>query len=178
MDIKNNLVGVLPAGKIPEIVLKSLAAHITGYLHLHVEILPPLETPLYAYDAIRHQYDAGIILKTFESMGFKNTNKVIGVVDVDLFVPIFTHVFGEARQNGKYALVSFSRLGTDQAGIDPSPALLLDRTAKVALHELGHLFNIFHCDDKNCLMHFSGDLEDLDKTPLEFCAYCTSCLKN
>jgi len=175
MDTNNHLIAVLPTGSIPENVLKSIAAHITGYLYFPVEILPPIKTPEYAYDSLRNQYDAGLILKAFESMNFKNFNKVVGVLEVDLFVPIFTHVFGEARQNGKIALVSLFRLGKNHGSIAVSPALLLERTAKVALHELGHLFNIFHCDDKQCLMHFSGDIEDLDKTPLDFCTYCSAC---
>jgi archaemetzincin len=43
---------------------------------------------------------------------------------------------------------------------------------------LGHLFNLFHCEDNKCLMHFSGDLEDLDRTPLYFCRYCSAYYKD
>ncbi len=175
MEPKKDPIGILPTRKIPAIVLKVIAAHIAGYLHLPVEILLPQKIPEHAYDARRNQYDVGLVLKTFESMNLKNYKKVVGVVEVDLFVPIFTHVFGEARQNGHYALVSIFRLKRNHGDIAAPPDLFLDRIAKVTLHELGHLFNIFHCDDKNCLMHFSGDLEDLDKTPLDFCTYCSAC---
>ena len=139
------------------------------------EILSPVEVLEYAYIISRRQYDAGRILKRFESMHFENCTKVIAVLNVDLSVPIFTYVFGEARQNGRYALVSLFRLAKNNDGTGTSTDLLLRRTVKVALHELGHLFNIFHCDDTNCLMHFSGDLEDLDNIPLGFCNYCSTC---
>jgi archaemetzincin len=171
-------VGVVPLGEVPEIALKVIAAHISGYFDLSVKILPPLEHPDYAFDERRFQYDAGIILKAFESIQFKGHDKVIGVLNLDLFVPIFTHVFGEAKQGGKFALVSLFRLGKNPDG-SPSPSsLIFERAAKVALHELGHLFNLFHCRGKNCLMHFSGGIQDLDETPIYLCRYCSTYLKD
>ena len=171
-------VGVVPLGEVPEIALKVIAAHISGYYKLSVQILPPLGHPDYAFHERRFQYDAGIILKAFESIQFEDYEKVIGVLNLDLFVPIFTYVFGEAKQGGKFALVSLFRLDKNPDG-HPSPSsLIFERAAKVALHELGHLFNLFHCREKKCLMHFSGGIQDLDETPMYLCRYCSTYLKN
>lgn len=171
-------VGVVPLGEVPEIALKVIAAHISGYYKLSVQILPPLGHPDYAFHERRFQYDAGIILKAFESIQFEDYEKVIGVLNLDLFVPIFTYVFGEAKQGGKFALVSLFRLDKNPDG-HPSPSsLIFERAAKVALHELGHLFNLFHCRGKNCLMHFSGGIQDLDETPMYLCRYCSTYLKD
>jgi archaemetzincin len=174
MNSKKRTIGVVPVGEVSELAPKVIAAHITGYLKLSAEVLNALAHPAYAFDEIRLQYNAGAILNFFESSPFDEYHKVIGVLNVDLFVPIFTHVFGEAKQNGKYALVSLFRLVKGDEGQKPPSSLLLERAAKVALHELGHLFNLFHCQDNKCLMHFSGDLEDLDHTPLYFCRYCSA----
>jgi archaemetzincin len=138
-----------------------------------VDILPPLKHPAYAHDQKRLQYDAGTILKAIESKPFRDHAKVIGVLDLDIFVPILTHVFGEAKQGGRCGLVSVYRLKKNLDGSIPPTPVLLERAAKVALHELGHLLDLHHCMDARCLMHFSGDLEDLDKTPLYFCRYCS-----
>jgi archaemetzincin len=171
-------VGVVSLGDVPEIALKVIAAHITGYYKLPVQILPPLGHPDYAFDERRFQYDAGIILKAFESIQFKDHDKVIGVLNLDLFVPIFTYVFGEAKQGGKFALISLFRLGKNPDG-SPSPSsLIFERAAKVALHELGHLFNLLHCQEKKCLMNFSGGVEDLDNTPIYLCRYCSTYFKD
>jgi archaemetzincin len=171
-------VGVVPLGEVSEIALKVIAAHISGYYKLSVQILPPLGHPDYAFHERRFQYDAGIILKALESVQFKGHDKVIGVLNLDLFVPIFTYVFGEAKQGGKFALVSLFRLDKNPDG-HPSPSsLIFERAAKVALHELGHLFNLFHCREKNCLMHFSGGIQDLDETPMYLCRYCSTYLKD
>ena len=178
MSSKKRLVGVVPLGEVPEIALKVIAAHISGYFNLSVQILPPLEHPEYALDERRFQYNAGIILKEFESKRFKDYDKVIGVLNLDLFIPIFTHVFGEAKQGGKFALVSLFRLRKNPDGSPSSSSLTYERAAKVALHELGHLFNLLHCREKKCLMHFSGGIQDLDETPIYLCRYCSTFLKD
>ena len=174
MNSNKRIIGVVPVGEVPELAPKVIAAHITGYLKLSAEVLTPLDHPAYAFDEMRLQYNAGSILNFFDSSPFDEYDKVIGVLNVDLFVPIFTHVFGEATQNGKYALVSLFRLTEGKEGYKLPSSLLFERAAKVALHELGHLFNLFHCQDNKCLMHFSGDLEDLDHIPLYFCRYCSA----
>ena len=170
--------GVVALGKLPGIIPKSIAAHISGYLNLNTDVLPSLEHPAYALNKERLQYDAGVILKHLEQEHFSDYEKIIAVVEVDLFVPIFTHVFGEARQGGKCGLVSVYRLNDEQDDSVPLPPLLLERAAKVSLHEAGHLLNLVHCTDERCLMHFSGKLADLDRMPLYFCRYCVAYLRD
>ena len=165
-------------GDVPQIAVKSVAAYIFGYLNLEADILSHLEDPAYAYDEKRLQYDAGTILSTLEPMPFNDYFKIVCVLDADLFVPIFTHVYGEAKQGGRYALVSINRLKKNSDGSVVPLALILERTAKIALHELGHLFNLYHCMDERCLMFFLATLEDLDKTPFYFCRYCSAFLRD
>jgi archaemetzincin len=174
MHQKKTAIGVFAFGDIPPVYLQVIAAHISGYLKLDADILPSLGQPEYALDEHRFQYDCGVILKTVNPDRFKGYEKVVGVLTVDLFVPIFTHVYGEARQGGKIALVSTYRLQNNPRKASVPSSLIYERTAKVAMHELGHLFNLSHCDDNKCLMHFSGSLNDLDHIPVYFCRYCTA----
>jgi archaemetzincin len=178
MTAKKSRIGLVPMGEVSEITPKALAANLLGYLNLEVDILSPLKDPVYAHNQKRLQYDAGLILKAMESEPFQDYRKIIGVLDVDIFVPILTHVFGEARQGGRCALVSVYRLKRNSDGSTPPLSLVLERGAKVAMHELGHLFDLHHCMDKKCLMHFSGGLEDLDEAPLYFCRYCSIFLRD
>jgi archaemetzincin len=178
MDSKTKTIGIIPFGEIPEIVSKIIAGNIIAYLNLSVETIPPAENPAFAFDDKRLQYDAGTILMNLEKGCLDNYEKVIGILDVDLFVPIFSYVFGEAKQGGEYALVSLFRLKRNPDGSVPPSTLFYERAAKVAIHELGHLYNLFHCEDKHCLMHFSGGLEDLDEMPLYFCRYCAAFFKD
>lgn len=177
MTSHQKCIGVVPLGVVPEITLKIITAHISGYFDLSAQILPPLKPPEHAFDQKRLQYDAGKILRSFDPLKFNPCEKVIGVLCSDLYIPIFEYVFGEARQGERCAVMSLFRLDKNPDGSSPSASLIHERAAKVALHELGHLFDLFHCENKKCLMHFSGGLEELDATPVFLCRYCTSYLK-
>ena len=165
-------------GQIQEILTKSVAAHLQAYLDVDVDILPPLPAPTYAFDQKRLQYNAAAVIEKIEKEAVKQQAKILGIVDIDLFIPVFTHVLGEARQGGEVAVISIYRLleGKDE-NIIPS-SLILERAAKVALHEASHLFNLSHCMDENCLMHFSGSLEDIDNLSFYYCRYCSAYLKD
>ncbi|MFC1577401.1 zinc metallopeptidase [Thermodesulfobacteriota bacterium] len=178
MKSKKRIIGVLPVGDVPALAPKVIAAHIVGYLKLEAEILTPLELPAAALDEIHRQYNAATILSDFDSIPLDHYDKVIGVFNVDLFIPTFAYVFGEARQGGKHALVSLFRLTRGKESRHPPAAILWERAAKVALHELGHLYNLLHCEEKNCLMHYSGGLADLDNIPIYFCRYCNTYFKD
>jgi archaemetzincin len=178
MTSKKISVGVMPLGNISKNALQIIADHIVGRFDLTAEILPSMEPPDVAFDERKMQYNAGIIIEAFESIHFGNHDKVIGVLDKDLFIPIFTHVFGEARQGGKCGLVSLFRLLKNPDGSTPPNSLIHERTAKVALHELGHLLDLLHCENNKCLMHFSGGIDEVDQMSLDLCGYCSIYLQD
>jgi archaemetzincin len=165
-------IGLVAMGRIPALILKIISAHISGYLNLAAEHLPPLALPADCFDKNRLQYDAAKLIHYLDGQKFTNCLKIIGLVEGDLFLPIFTHVLGEAQQGGTHAVISPVRLQCRQNGLQLPDAEFYERIAKVALHELGHLFNLYHCADHRCLMHFSGSMEALDAIELNFCPYC------
>ena len=172
MPVNFQTIGIRSIGNVPRIFEKVIAGHITGFFHLDTQLLPAVAPPPVAFVENRMQYDAAALLRILESDRTPGCDKLIGVTAVDLFIPIFSHVFGEARQNGRAALVSIFRLAKNNDGSAPAPATVYERAAKVAIHELGHLFNLVHCNDERCLMHFSGNLDELDRIDLLFCRYC------
>jgi archaemetzincin len=165
------IIGVLPIGAVPELTLKIIASNIDAHLKIPAVILPFIVPPVDALDMGRQQYDAGKMLEAFSTLELDRFRKVVAVCREDLFVPILTHVHGEAQQGGKFAIVSLFRLHKDPILNSPTSSLY-NRVVKVTLHEIGHLFNLFHCEDQNCLMHFSSTLDQLDATPIYFCRYC------
>jgi archaemetzincin len=178
MKAAKNRIGVVAFGEVPELVPQSIAAHIQGILHVDVDVLASLPLPSSAFDQGRLQYSASRLLQHLETLSLSPWDKIVGVLDGDLFVPIFTHVLGEAQQGGKHALVSLYRLWIRSADAPSDLSLLMERSAKVALHELGHLYNLHHCMDPRCLMHFSGGLQDLDEAFLDYCSYCRIYLRD
>jgi archaemetzincin len=165
-------VEVAPVGESTLLAAKTIAAHVEGFLGLPSALLPGLPPPEFALDPGRLQYDAGRLIEGYEAWDPGACGKRVCVLAVDLFVPIFSHVLGEARLGGKVALVSLNRLGPAVDGRIARADQILLRAVKVAFHELGHLFALTHCADPGCLMHFAGDARGLDGIPMRFCRYC------
>jgi len=133
--------------------------------------------PAPAFDSIRNQYNStAVIASVLEQFG-GNSNKVLGVTGVDLFVPVLTFVFGEAQLDGTAALVSAYRLDDVFYGLPPNRNLFEQRLIKEAVHELGHTFGLIHCRDYNCVMHSSTSVEEVDIKGSEFCENCNRILK-
>lgn len=124
------------------------------------------------YNPGRRQYDANKFLESICQRAPKDAVKVIGMVRVDLFIPILTYIFGQARLNGHAGLASLYRLRNEHYGLEPDYELLIDRFSKVIIHELGHSFGLIHCNNPVCVMRSSTYVEDLDQKEKHFCFRC------
>lgn len=168
-------VQVVPLGPVDDRLLRVVAANVFALCHLPARVAKGGPLPSSAYETRRRQYDAAVLLKHLDGQGAEaSLQKTIAVTAVDIFVPIFSYVFGEARLGGASALVSIYHLSDDlrKNASGTTAAELYLRAVKVALHELGHLFAMPHCEDHRCLMHYTDTLEAIDRTPLMFCRYC------
>ncbi len=93
-----------------------------------------------------------IILERLADLTPSQAIKVLAVTRADLFIPILTHVYGEAQLGGKACIISTHRLNEglgSETGDD-----FRYRVIKEAIHELGHTFNLRHCEDHTCCMHY------------------------
>ena len=165
------LVEVAPLGKVPPMAADVAAAHLQGVFELPAKTGAPLPEPEYAFLPNRGQYDAGPILSALAACGDSIPMR-LGVMSHDICLPFLTHVFGQAQLEGRAAVISLYRLrGRDQSEADGSP-LVLERLAKVALHEIAHVMGLVHCQTPDCLMNFSAGLEHLDKLKMTLCPFC------
>lgn len=124
----------------------------------------------FAFDSVRKQYHATSILR--DLAGIPGEARILGVTTVDLCVPIFTFVFGEAQVAGRAAVVSMHRLREEFYGLPANPALLGERLLKEAVHELGHTFGLRHCQDWQCAMASSHTIDRLDLKGIRLCRAC------
>ena len=168
----NERIAVVPLGEVPTLAVEVIAANITAYYNLPADILPSRPLPESAFDEGRLKYNAGKLINILDDSEFDGYSKIIGIISRDMFIPIFNYVYGQAVQGGSRSLVSIFRLNKNADGSTPSTALVFERAAKLALHELGHLFDLFHCNETKCIMHFSGVIEDLNKIPFYLCRDC------
>jgi len=135
-----------------------------------VVISSPLSIPKGAYEPHRDQYNAGPLLQALR-MGDVH-ERIVGIVDKDLFVPQLNFIFGIADPEGRRALIAVSRLRQEFYGLTANFTLFLLRALKEAVHELGHTWGLGHCLDPHCVMYFSNSLIDTDRKEYQFCHRC------
>lgn len=160
----------------PEILeeLISEISRITGFNVLLDEVNLNSEE---FYDQRRGQCDASKILNSIKHT--EEREKIILFTSVDLFIPIFTFVFGLAKLMGNSGIISTHRLKNEFYGLPPNPNLLKQRLLKETMHELGHLGGLRHCSNFECNMASSTNTDELDIKGLEYCTECTNIfLKN
>ena len=136
-----------------------------------------LPIPRMAYNASRRQYLSTIFLQNIKEYAARNRNKrtfnrILGVTDVDLYVPGLNFIFGEAQLLGEAAIISLYRLRPEFYGETPNWNLFAERAVKEAVHEIGHTLGLRHCPNPTCVMHFSLHIGMTDRKQKEFCRIC------
>jgi len=126
--------------------------------------------PTDTLDVRRQQHHSTAILRWLLTHRPAGARKLVGVTDVDLFIPVLTFVYGEAQLGGRCAVVSTARLGRPPGGAGPD--LSATRLAKECVHELGHTFGLVHCDAARCVMSRSVNLASVDGKSTTFCNDC------
>jgi archaemetzincin len=164
-------VDLLPVGELPPGTLERLAARLSRKVELACHVLAAAELPLRRIPN-RDQIDAQSLLEAVEARASSDVRLVVGVAGDDIAVPLFTFVFGLARQGGRACVVSLARTDPAFYGLPPDPELRDERTVAEVLHELGHLATLEHCPDRGCLMSFAGNIERVDTRGSRFCASC------
>ena len=156
---------------------QSLGQEIHRTFGFQTEIKSLLQDVNFAYDLTRDQYHSTAILEKLASTSPSMSIKVVAITHVDLFIPILTHVYGEAQLAGKACIVSTFRLkeGLSIANIEKE---LGNRIVKEVLHELGHTFNLRHCHDNSCIMHYCRSMRDVDRKSNQLCRYCKILLED
>lgn len=124
------------------------------------------------YDSARRQYDGNKLIKEIDFRFASDTVKILGIFNVDLFIPILTYIFGQAFLNGRAGIASIYRLNNERYGIKADKKIFVDRIRKEVIHELGHTFGLIHCKNPDCVMRSSTYVEDIDQKSHHLCNHC------
>ena len=163
---------IVPIDGVDGELLEYLALTLPGGFTAPGVVLAETLDPRPSYNASRRQYHSTDLLARLRKFVNGEGQKILGVTEVDLFIPIFTVVFGEAQVGGSLALISTHRLRQQFYGLPEDRALLFARAEKEATHELGHAFGLPHCRSFDCVMRFSNSVEEVDLKGCNFCQLC------
>ncbi len=131
-----------------------------------------------AYSPERRQYYSTQLIADALNRTSRINGKIVILVDFDLYIPVFTYVFGEAQLNGKHSIVSLCRLHEEFYTGRTDTELLFERAVKEILHELGHNFGLLHCSSWECVMHASAEIEEVDIKGSIYCKDCRRTLQS
>lgn len=162
---------IAPVGDFDPQLLAALGREIERVFGIPARLGPLLSDLSFAHDAGREQYHSTAILRRLAAASPAGALKILALADVDLFIPILTHVYGEAQLGGTACIVSTYRL-TAAPGILRFTEMAVGRVTKEAIHELGHTFNLRHCPDAACVMHYCRSEADVDRKSSDLCRYC------
>jgi archaemetzincin len=175
-DFKETVL-IAPIGDFDADVLQTIEKMVRETFHLCYRIEPLLDDIHFAWNAERDQFHSTAILAELTENIPENVSKILALTHEDLFIPILTHVYGEAELGGASCIVSTHRLA---GGISPTSRreLYLERIYKESAHELGHTFDLRHCKDSQCIMHYCRSITDVDGKANQLCRYCKVMLED
>ena len=166
-----NPIRVVPIGAADPRLLRAVAEALARELDAACTIATHSMDPAFAYSPERNQYHSTALIERLAAI---DAPLVLGVTDVDLYIPILTFVFGEAQLGGRVAVVSYHRLTQEFYGLPRDEKLFVERLIKEAVHEVGHTAGLTHCDDYDCVMAASHTVEWLDLKGRALCDSCRS----
>jgi archaemetzincin len=172
-----NKIIISPIGDITPDLLVPIGDEIKRIYGYPTEILALLDDIDFAFQPNRNQYHSTPVLEQLAFNAPADAIKVLALVEVDLFIPILTHVYGEAQLGGKACIVSTIRLNEGRSYLNTQEPFL-SRIVKEAIHELGHTFKLRHCREHTCLMHYCRDESDVDRKSDQLCRYCKVLLED
>lgn len=168
---------IAPIGAFDADILSAVERMVMQTFGMPCRIDPLLDDIGFAWNEERGQFHSTAILAKLSENAPLDVVKVIALTHNDLFIPILTHVYGEAQLGGRSCIVSTCRLAGGISVVGQR-VLYLERITKESAHELGHTFDLRHCKDRHCLMHYCRSTGDVDGKTNRLCRYCQVMLKD
>ena len=164
---------LVPIGPLSPLRAEDLAARLSRRVSIpcHIDAAVPETGATRLPD--RDQLDADALLRDLEAR-VSDDAIFLGMTPLDIGIPIFTFVFGRARQGGRAAVVSLARLEPGFYGLPPDPEKTARRAVNEMLHELGHVASLRHCENAACLMRFAASVDRVDVRGPTFCEACAA----
>jgi archaemetzincin len=171
MEIMGKII-IVTIGDIDQDILKNISKELENIFHCNVELGKQIPIPQDCYNHRRKQYHSTRILEKINVIKAKSIDRVLGIIDADIYVPELNFVFGEADSFSGIAIISLTRLRQEFYGLHPDMKIFHERAVKEAIHEIGHTCSLGHCNNPKCIMYFSNNILVTDIKGPDFCNIC------
>lgn len=172
--------GEFPKGRIP--LVERLREYAAAYFTMQVEVLPRLSLSDNAITSRINPFTRNRQILTGDVLAILKKNVpgdafcVLAITMEDLYPePSWNFVFGQASVSERVGVYSFARYDPafygEKRGKDYEK-VILRRSCKVLVHEIGHIFGLQHCIYFKCVLNGSNHLEESDARPLHLCPVC------
>lgn len=163
---------LLPLGDVAPDLPSRLAAPLEARFAAPVRVEPPAAAPPMTLDPARGQYDGAALLAALVAAPPPDAGWGLALLAGDLFAPGLAFAFGLSTIGGCCGIVALARLDPTFHGAAPDPERYFKRVLTEAVHEIGHMAGLDHCEDEHCVMYFSSDVHATDRKGLDFCVNC------
>jgi predicted Zn-dependent protease len=105
---------------------------------------------LHLFNNSRNQWISERVLEWILGKGNPTSyTKILAICDFDAYSNVLNFVFGQAHRGGRVGAVYLTRLRQEFYGLASSIDLFQQRLITGAIHELGHMFGLPHCDARS-----------------------------
>lgn len=178
-------ISLQPLGEFPSLsipLVESLKEYASAYFGMPIHELGPLNlndrnitTRINAFTHNR-QILTTDVLAILKANLPKDAFCVMAITMEDLYPdPSWNFVFGQASPRERVGAYSFARYDPAFYGQKRDKnyqKLLLWRSCKVLVHEIGHMFGLNHCIYFHCVLNGSNHLKESDARPMHLCPVC------
>ena len=171
---------IQPSDKLENDILNLLIESISKeFVNSKVTVNPLMKFNIHDFISKRRNQlrSTDFLLWSLEKLKPTNEIKILVICGIDAYSGDLNFVFGEAYKGGRIAAIYLPRLRQEFHGLESNLLVFHERIVKEAIHELGHTFGLFHCNNKLCVMHFSNSLYDTDIKEKRFCLDCKNKLR-
>ena len=172
MSILKSKIVVVPMGEVDFAPVNKLAGNIGPVFNRSVDILKGMKMPPEAYNVVRNQYYAQVILSKIERTKANSREKVIAICEEDLYLPDETYVMGCCDMLSGTSIVSLYHIRQEFYGLPEDESKIYPRLYKEVVHQLAHLFELNECRNPKCVNYFSQIMLDIDSKSDKFCDIC------
>ncbi len=163
---------VVPLGEVDFMLVNRLATNIGPVFGRSVDILKGMKIPEEAYNVIRNQYYASILLAKLERVKANPREYVLGVCEEDIYLPDEASILGHSDAILGTAIVSLMKIRQEFYGLPEDEMKVYDRLFKQSVHHIAHLFKVSSCRNSKCVNYYSQEMFDIDNKGEKFCDIC------